>query len=434
MEYQLKLPLLPLEEHYDVVERVFAIRGISPQDKNHLLNTTDEDILDPLLLDNMEAGAKILIKHIAAGDKALFIVDSDADGMTSSAAMINYLYKLFPSYVLSNIDYRLHTGKQHGLEDQVDFILASGKYKLVICPDSSSNDFEYHATLKSAGIDILVLDHHEAERVSENACIINNQLCNYPTKSLSGVGVVYKFCCYLDSILNKSYADEILDLVAIGMTGDMMSLRDFETRHLINKGLQNIKNPFIAQMVETQNYSISRGGGLCPFTVSFYIVPQINGTIRMGTDKDKLLLFESMLDFKGWERIPSTKRGCKGQLESMAEQACRNCASIKRNQAKEVDTSSAVIENIIANKNLLDNKIIAVKLDKEHATNKNLTGLIANKLMSKYKHPILILSQRIDQETGRVTWDGSGRGYETATFNNLREFLNESGLVEYAEG
>jgi single-stranded-DNA-specific exonuclease len=54
---------------------------------------------------------------------------------------------------------------------------------------------------------VLVIDHHEADRVSEHACIINNQLCDYPTKSLSGVGMVYKFCSYIDRLLNVDYAD-----------------------------------------------------------------------------------------------------------------------------------------------------------------------------------------------------------------------------------
>ena len=38
---------------------------------------------------------------------------------------------------------------------------------------------------------VLVIDHHEAEKYSEHACVINNQMCDYPTKSLSGAGVVY---------------------------------------------------------------------------------------------------------------------------------------------------------------------------------------------------------------------------------------------------
>ena len=54
---------------------------------------------------------------------------------------------------------------------------------------------------------MLVIDHHEADIISENACIINNLLCDYPTKSLSGVGMVYKFCSYIDELLNVDYAD-----------------------------------------------------------------------------------------------------------------------------------------------------------------------------------------------------------------------------------
>jgi single-stranded-DNA-specific exonuclease len=50
--------------------------------------------------------------------------------------------------------------------------------KLVIAPDSSSNDYFEHAELKQKGVDVLVIDHHEADFISEHACIINNQLCD----------------------------------------------------------------------------------------------------------------------------------------------------------------------------------------------------------------------------------------------------------------
>ena len=280
---------------------------------------------------------------------------------------------------------------------------------------------------------MLVIDHHEAEKISENACVINNQLCDYPTKSLSGVGMVYKFCCYFDKVMGVNYADQFLDLVALGLVGDMMDIRDFETRHLVVKGLQQIRNPFFKEMVKVQNYSINRAGGLCPFSISFYIAPQINGTIRMGTAAEKLMLFESMLDYLGYEQIPSTKRGCKGQYETRVEQACRNCTNIKRNQAKATDASLEIIERIIEDKNLTENKIIAVKLGPEYATNRNLTGLIANQLMAKYQHPFLLLTQTVGED-GSINWEGSGRGYETSSFNDLRTFIKDSGYAFFAEG
>ena len=82
----------------------------------------------------------MLVKHISQNDKVLIQVDSDADGFTSSALLINYLYCLFPGFVQNNVYYRIHTGKQHGI--LLDTI--PDDIKLIIAPDSSSNDYEVH--------------------------------------------------------------------------------------------------------------------------------------------------------------------------------------------------------------------------------------------------------------------------------------------------
>ena len=381
----------------------------------------------------------MLIYHISQGHKILIQIDSDCDGYTSAAELINYLNCLFPGYVQNNVYYRIHSGKQHGI------ILETipSDVSLVIAPDSSSNDYEVHEKLHNQGIDVLVIDHHEAEKISPYACVINNQLCDYPTKSLSGVGMVYKFCSYIDELMNVDYADQFLDLVALGMIADMMDLRDFETKHLINRGLQNIRNPYFKGMIDKQAYSLK--DGITPIGIAFYVAPYVNATIRMGTQEEKLLLFESMLDFRGYELIDSTKRGCKGQKETRVEQACRNCTNIKSRQTKARDLALETIENIITEKNLLDNKILAIKLD-NYSADRNLTGLIANQLMAKYQRPVLLLNKVVEKTPlydtfGKeistlevISWEGSGRGYDKSKFDNLREFLNESELVMYAEG
>ena len=430
MEYQLIPPRISCQ--LNAVERVLTNRGIPLAEINHYLNTTDNDILDPKLFDNMEDGAKMLIKHIANKDKVLVIVDCDCDGFTSAALLLNYLNCLFPAFVKDNISYYIHEGKVHGIEMEA----ITKDIKMVIAPDSSSNQFEEHKILKEQGIDVLVLDHHEAEHVSEYACIINNQLCDYPIKSLSGVGVVYKFCSYIDELLNMNYADQFLDLVALGVVADMVDLKDFETRHLVVRGLNQIRNPYFRGMVDKQSFQLK--DGITPFGIAFYIAPYVNATIRMGTQEEKLILFESMLDYRGYEQIPSTKRGCKGQTETRVEQACRNCNNIKNRQTKARDASLETIERIIEEKNLLENKILVVKLNPEFAIEKNLTGLIANQLMSKYQRPVLLLNKVVkeDEESGEtvVSWEGSGRGYDKSKFDNLREFLKECPYVLYAEG
>lgn len=429
MNYQLITPLLPLNDDYTVVERVFAARGISPENLQHYLNTSIDDILDPSTIDRIDDGIKILISHISAQDKIFIQIDSDCDGYTSAALLINYINALFPGFAQNNIVYRLHEGKQHGL---LLSTIPAG-VKLVIAPDSSSNDYEVHKTLKEMGIDVLVIDHHEAEKVSEYACVINNQLCDYPTKSLSGVGMVYKFCSRIDQIMGEDLASNFLDLVALGLVGDMMDVRDYETKELIERGLNGrIRNPFFRQMNSVQNYSISKAGGLNPFSIGFYIAPAINAMNRVGSQEQKKLLFDSMLEFKAYETIPSTKRGCRGQFETRVEQACRTATNVKKQQDKQVEASCEVIERVIKENGLLGNKLLVITLDKNHSIDRNLTGLIANKFTAKYQRPTLLLTQ-VDTPDG-IVWEGSGRGYVTADFDDLRMFCRDSGFCSLAEG
>lgn len=370
----------------------------------------------------------MLIKHIANNDDIFIQIDSDTDGYTSSAVLINYLNCLFPYYVQNHITYRVHEGKQHGII--IDTIPSDTK--MVIIPDAGSNQYDEHQYLKEhCGIDVLVIDHHETDRESEYAYVINNQICDYPTKSLSGVGMVYKFCSYIDELLNVDYANDYLDLVALGMIADMMSLADFETKHLINLGLQNIKNPFMSYMTEKQAYSL--GEEITPIGIAFYIAPYVNATVRMGTLNEKYLLFKSMLETDAYIKIPSTKRGCSGQMETIVEQACRNCTNIKNHQTKARDKNTEIIEKLIHDYNLLDNKILVIPLSKEYKVDKNLTGLIANQLMSKYCRPVLLLNETTDEE-GNICWEGSGRNYGKSEFTNLKDFLNNSNCVMYAEG
>ena len=423
MEYRLRAPEFPI---YTPVEQVLVNRGIPYDQINHYLNTTDNDILDPRLIPHLDEGAKMLIKHISQNDKVLIQIDSDCDGYTSAALLMNYLYCLFPSFVNNNISYRVHMGKQHGIIPDT----IPEDVKLVIAPDSSSNDYEAHEYLNLSGVDVLVIDHHEADHISEYACIINNQLCDYPTKSLSGVAMVWKFCCYIDMLLKTDHAQKFLDLVALGLVADMMDVRDFETRRLIDKGLQQIRNPYFRGAIDKDQFHFTNE--ITPIGVAFYIAPLINATTRVGTQEEKLMLFESMLDFRGYELVPSTKRGCKGQAETRVEQACRNCTNIKSRQTKIRDNSLEKIEQIIANQNLLSNKILIVQLD-DLITDRNLTGLIANQLMSEYQRPVLILN-KIENEDSTITWEGSGRGYDKSRLKDFRGFLENNKYVMYAEG
>lgn len=423
MEYQLiNKPISRLQE----IEQILMNRGIPLIDVYRYLHTSPVDIIPPTEIANIKEGASLLVKHISQNNKVMLQIDSDCDGFTSFAVFMNYLNNLFPAFVQNNIVYKTHKGKSHGID--IDEIPKDTK--LVIALDASSNEYEIHKKLREAGMDILIIDHHEATEVSPDACVINNQLCDYPNKSLSGVGMVYKFCCYLDQLLGVDHADKYLDLVALGMIADMMDLRYFETKHLIQLGCENIRSPFIKMMMARNEYSIK--GQLTPFTVGFYIAPYINAVARIGTQEETLLLAESMLEYRAYEQIPSTKRGCSGQTESRVEQACRTANNVRNRQNKARDVSTEFVDKLIETNNLLDNKILVVQAPKANGLDTNITGLIGNQTSAKYQHPVLILNER--NHDGEIWWEGSARGLSDSELTNFKEFLINTGLVEYAEG
>jgi len=75
----------------------------------------------------------------------------------------------------------------------------------------------------------------------------------------------------------------------------------------------------------------------------------------------------------------------------------RNCTNIKNRQTKARDAGVEIIENLIKTNNLLDNKILMVRIPKTAHIEKNLTGLIANQLMAKYQRPVLLLNETWNQ-------------------------------------
>lgn len=395
------------------------------------LHTTEAVVFDPELLDNMKRGAALLLKHISQNNKIYIQIDEDCDGYTSAAVLINYLNTIAPHFTQNNIIYKTHDCKAHGVvvEDVPEDV------SLVIIPDAGSNQYEEHAQLAAAGKEILILDHHNADRLPPQACLINNQTCLYPNKALSGVGIVYKFCCYLDSLLGKTIAPRFLDLVAVGMVADMMPLNSYETKHFVSNGLNNIINPFIQGMVIKNEFYLK--GKLTPHGVSFCIAPAVNAIARVGSLTERRILFESMLEFCAYDQIPSTKRGGAGTMETKVEQACRNCTNVRNRQNKDRDHSLDLAENLIDKYNLLDNPVLFIQFD-ESAVNENLTGLIANQIAAKYNRPTLVLNPiyEINTDTGEafLFWRGSARNVKGTKFEDFQKFLLNSNLVEYAAG
>lgn len=419
----------------DYGKRLLAERGV--YDIEEFLQPTIKSLNEPFLLDNMREGIDLLERHIAERSDILIVVDSDADGMTSSSILYQYIKRHYPG---ASVDYWLHSAKQHGLEDHIKE-LCSGhyKYKLVITPDAGSNDYEYHERLKEEDIEVLVLDHHHAEPpFSDNAVIINNQLSpNYPNKALTGAGVTLQFCRAWDTIKGTDYAMDYVDLAAVGIVADMSSVIEPENRYIFSIGLKYpTKNYFLNTIYEKQAYSLTResrphpdtlSAAITPIGIGWYVAPLINALIRAGSPAEKQNLFLAFIN--GTQLVPCNKRGAKGTLEKVAIESLRECTNARTRQNKAKERMMENMEIRLFNENLLDNKIILIELDEEHDYPPELNGLVANQLMRKYEKPVLIV-----RRNNEGFLRGSARGPDDVDMESFKDYLSSTGLFEYVEG
>lgn len=402
--------------------------------------SAQNNMCDPLMLDHMEEGYQLFKKHLENGSKIRVYVDCDVDGFTSAAVLMNYFNDhLREKYPNVKFTYHVPEGKEHGLRSVMDDFNNTKICDLIILPDSSSNDYEEHTFLKNLGYDILVLDHHDADKYSENAVVINNQLSQwYPNKSLSGVGVVYKFLQFFDIMEGTDYAEEYIDLVALGEISDMMNMNTMENRYFCVFGLKQIRNELFKAIIKKQCYSLFgfyeadwddsyfTNGELTQIKVAFYVTPLINALIRVGSQSEKEMLFRAFIE--GDIRVASTKRGAKGEMETIAEQATRNCVNARSRQNREKDKAIELLDIQIMNDCLDENKILILNADDLNVST-NLTGLIAMGIAAKYKKPTLL---------GRISPDGflkgSIRGREESALKDFKGFLKDSGLTDMVEG
>lgn len=410
-------------------ERNILSNDIDQEKRQLFLRPTKQNEHSSTLLDHIDEAAHLLYDAIIENKAIRIYIDPDVDGYTSAALLYNYITEVLKVELVKeiNLSYHIPDGKEHGLKTVMKELTDTQICNLIIMPDSSSNDYEEHKTLKEMGYDILVLDHHEADHYSENAVVVNNQLSkDYPNKSLSGVGVVYKFLERFEELyLNgKTFIKNYIDLVALGQISDMMDMNTFENRYICSYGLSHINNQFFNELVLKQSFSI--GENLTQIGIAFYITPLINALIRVGNNIEKERLFEAFID--PFKKVPSTKRGEKGKEETICVQSVRNCVNAKSRQNREKDKAIELLNIQVAENCLNDNKILILNADDLDVSN-TLTGLCAMGVAAEYKKPVML---------GRVSTDGylkgSIRGREESELKDFRGFLLKSGYMDYVEG
>lgn len=403
------------------VETILKNRGVI--DWKQYMKLNDDCIYPYSMLSNMGQAVECMKKHIENKNRIHIIVDSDVDGYTSGSMMYRYLKLVDPKL---DITYSLHTAKQHGLSYDIE---VPDNCNLLIIPDAGSNDVEQCKKLKEKGMDIIILDHHICDKENNFAIIINNQACDYPNKNLCGAGVVYKFLQALDDELWESYADNMLDMVALANISDVMDMREYETRHLVDKGLNKIRSKLFKALIDKQSYSMN--GVVNITSVQFYITPILNAMIRIGYQNEKDLLFRAFIETD--EIFKYKKRGATEEIdEDIYARAARLCYNTKNRQSKEVTKEVTEVDNIIEKQNLNSNK--ALFINGSDIINESLTGLVAMKVADKYQKPCIILRRRKHIENEPYLYGGSCRNFDNSPVDSLKNELVSTGLFEFVQG
>ena len=404
------------------LEDILRLKGIT--DINSFLNPTVKNTESELLFNNIEKARDTLVKHIEKNSVIDLIVDCDVDGNTSGANIYQYIKRIKPSI---EIRYFIHKGKSHGLDEFVEEICLDNS-QLVIVPDAGTGDIDECAKIVGSGKDVIILDHHSISDEGNPAIVVNNQLSERVTdKAMTGVGITYKFTKLLDKYYGVNYADDYLDLVALGMIGDRADTMNLQTRHLILEGLNQIrnktnKNKLIRTLVDAQMYSMDYK--ITINGIGFYVCPLINSLIRLGEFEDKRYMFEALINS---DRMLERKVRGKGIVEmTIQEYILKACESSNRKQKKMTEESASILSEEIEKFGM--DKLPILVCNARDDVDSNSTGLIANRLADQYQRPCLLMRRK-----GNVC-KGSGRGYEKCEIRDFNQWCKDTGLFNKVDG
>lgn len=273
-----------------LLQRIYAARGVTSEKE---LERTLNRLPHPQALRGLDAALELLEQALRGQQRVLIVGDFDADGATSTALSMLALHAMGFQQVDFIVPNRFEYG--YGLTPEIVELAKQSQPDLIITVDNGISSISGVAAAKAAGIKVLITDHHlPGAQLPEADAIVNpNQHgCEFPSKNLAGVGVVF----YLMSALRGRLRDggwfaennipepnmaDWLDLVALGTVADVVPL-DATNRILVHQGLQRIRagktRPGIQALLDLSGRDRQR---LVSADLGFAIGPRLNAAGRL---------------------------------------------------------------------------------------------------------------------------------------------------------
>jgi single-stranded-DNA-specific exonuclease len=343
-------------------------RGVSRAEDFRPFLASDKSLLgDPFLLPDMTQAVTRIKRALSAGETIGIYGDFDADGITSTATLVQGL-SFLGGKTIPYIPHRQTEG--HGLTSTALKHLHEQGVSLVITVDCGVTDAAEVRQSKNIGLDIIITDHHSPlNEIPVALAVIDPKLKNsaYPFTQLAGVGVAFKLLQALFQGTGKEeQINSVLDLVAIGTIADMSPPLN-ENRYLITEGLKLMNARPRTAIKAIINQTRLEAGKLNAESIGWVIGPCLNAAGRLadGLTGYKLLITE-------------------------AEQEAQELAVwlAAKNEERQKLTGSTLLK---AREQVITRGLppLLITADREYPM--GIAGLVASRLSEEFYHPAIVI-------------------------------------------
>ena len=398
-----------------IVAGLLVARGHQDLDSARaFLNPRLDQLHDPFLMRGMPDAVNRLLRAIDNQEPILIYGDYDVDGTTGTAVLLRAL-RMLGATAGYHVPHRFTEGygiQQAGLEKAV-----RDGYQLVVSVDCGIRAHEPLHWAQANGLDIIVTDHHlpDDDEGSPPALAVlnpNQHGCNYPDKSLAGVGVAFKLIHALFRERGReAQVPGFLKMVAIGTVADVAKLVG-ENRAIVALGLADLPravNPGLRALIEIAGCGDDE---LTAYDLGFRIGPRINAAGRMDAARAVIELFEAKEKQEARRLAQHLDTRNRERKEAQREIFNRAIEEFESGVERDAQTHAAVIAG-----------------DGWH---RGVIGLAASKIAERLNRPCVVIS--LDGDVGH----GSARSIEAYhLFNGLtvcRDLLDKFGGHSHAAG
>ncbi|EJS4542876.1 single-stranded-DNA-specific exonuclease RecJ [Salmonella enterica] len=392
-----------------LLRRLYASRGVRSARE---LERSVKGMLPWQQLSGMDNAVEILYNAFLEGIRIIVVGDFDADGATSTALSVLGMRALGCDNISYLVPNRFEDG--YGLSPEVvDQAKARGA-QLIVTVDNGISSHAGVAHAKTLGIPVIVTDHHlPGDTLPDAEAIINPNLrdCEFPSKSLAGVGVAFYLMLALRTFLrDKGWFDErgivppnlaeLLDLVALGTVADVVPL-DANNRILTWQGLSRIRagkcRPGIKALLEISNRDPQQ---LAASDLGFALGPRLNAAGRLDDMSVGVALL--LCDNLGEARVLASELDALNQTRKEIEQGMQAEALIL---CEKLERSSETLPGGLA-----------MYHPEWH---QGVVGILASRIKERFHRPVIAFAP-----AGDGTLKGSGRSIQGLHMRDALERLD----------